>query len=219
MRKAPPLPFVPAEWHGKEVLVLAMCDCGTLADGEKDAARMRAIGKPLADVVGPHPFAGWQQAFDPLLAPGARNYWKSHDFAELSDEAIDLLLGAVGELPGPECEIFIGYVGGAASHLALHETAFPQRKPHFVMNVHARWREPAMDEACIAWARGLYEAARPLAMGTAYVNFMPGDEASRVEAAYGANYHRLAEVKRRYDPQNLFRVNQNVRPLETLRAA
>jgi len=219
MRKAPPLPFLPAEWHGKEVLVLAMCDSGSLDEGEKDAAPMRAIGKPIVDVVGPHPFAGWQKAFDPLLAPGARNYWKSHDMAELSDAAIDLLIGAVRELPGPECEIFIGYVGGAASRVPAGDAAFPQRLPHFVINVHARWRDPEMDSACIAWARGLYEAAKPLAIGTAYVNFMPGDEASRVEAAYGANYHRLAEVKRRYDPQNLFRVNQNVRPLETLRAA
>lgn len=219
MRQAPPLPFLPAEWHGKEVLVLAMCDCATLEAGEKDAAQMRAIGKPIADVVGPHPFVGWQQAFDPLLAPGARNYWKSHDLTELSDAAIDLLINAVRELPGPECEIFIGYVGGAASRVPAGATAFPQRLPHFVINVHARWRDPAMDKACIAWARSLYEAARPLAIGTAYVNFMPGDEANRVEAAYGANYHRLAEVKRRYDPQNLFRVNQNVRPLETLRAA
>ncbi len=219
MRKAPPLPFLPAEWHGKEVLVLAMCDCGPIEKGEEAAARMRAIGKPIADVVGPHPFTGWQQAFDPLLAPGARNYWKSHDFAELSDAGIDLLIGAVRELPGPECEIFIGYVGGAASRVPAGATAFPQRLPHFVMNVHARWRDPAMDKACIEWARRLYEEARPLAIGTAYVNFMPGDEVERVEAAYGANYQRLAEIKQRYDPQNMFRLNQNVRPKTGLRAA
>lgn len=219
MRKAPPLPFLPAEWHGKEVLVLAMCDCGPIEKGEEAAARMRAIGTPIADVVSPHPFTGWQQAFDPLLAPGARNYWKSHDFAELSDAGIDLLIGAVRELPGPECEIFIGYVGGAASRVPAGATAFPQRLPHFVMNVHARWRDPAMDKACIEWARRLYEDARPLAIGTAYVNFMPGDEVERVEAAYGANYQRLAEIKQRYDPQNMFRLNQNVRPKTGLRAA
>jgi FAD/FMN-containing dehydrogenase len=212
MRKAPPLPFLPTEWHGREVLVLAMCYAGDLAQGEKATAALRKLGKPIADVVGPAPFAGWQQAFDPLLAPGARNYWKSHDLTELSDGAMAVLLQAVRQLPGPECEIFIAHVGGAAGRVAVDATAFPQRKAHFVMNVHARWQEAAMDETCIDWARKLFDATAPHSAGTAYINFMPADEANRVEAAYGANYSRLAQTKRRYDPSNLFRMNQNVPP-------
>ena len=212
MRQAPPLPFLPQEWHGKEVLVLAMCYCGDAASAEKATAGLRAIGKPIADVVGPSPFAGWQQAFDPLLTPGARNYWKSHDFMALSDATIAILLDAVRNLPSPECEIFIAHVGGAAGRIAAGATAFPQRSSHFVMNVHARWREPAMDAACIGWARQLFEAAKPYAVGTAYINFMPEDEGDRVEAAYAGNYQRLGELKRRYDPDNLFRMNQNVKP-------
>ena len=213
MRQAPPLPFLPQEWHGKEVLVLAICWCGDLDVGEEATQRLRSIGKPIADVVGPHPFAGWQQAFDPLLTPGARNYWKSHDFIALSDTAIEVLLDAIGKLPGPECEVFIGHVGGAAGRIAAGATAFPQRNSHFVMNVHARWREAAMDQACIGWARQLFEAAKPHSAGTAYINFMPEDETDRVEAVYGDNYKRLAEIKEQYDPQNLFRMNQNVRPV------
>ena len=213
MRQAPPLPFLPPEWHSKEVLVLAMCFCGDMEAGEKATAKLRSIGKPIADVVGPHPFTGWQQTFDPLLTPGARNYWKSHDFMELSDAAIGILIDAVRKLPGPECEIFVGHVGGAAGRVAVDATAFPQRSSHFVMNVHARWREPEMDQACIGWARQLFEAAKPHAAGTAYINFMPEDEIDRIEAAYGVNYRRLAEVKRQYDPQNLFRLNQNVKPI------
>ncbi|MFC0806946.1 FAD-binding oxidoreductase [Ensifer sp. P24N7] len=219
MRRAPPLPFIPAEWHGKEVVVLAMCYCGDLEAGEKAVAELRAIGNPIADVVSPHPFVGWQQAFDPLLAPGARNYWKSHDFMELSDQAIGILTESIRQLPGPECEVFIAHVGGAAGRVAAEETAFPQRNSHFVMNVHGRWRDAAMDQACIDWARHLFEAAKPYAAGTAYVNFMPEDEMDRVEAAYGANYGRLVEVKRHYDPLNLFRMNQNVRPIEERGAA
>lgn len=219
MRQAPPLPFLPAEWHGKEVVVLAMCYCGDLEAGEKAMAGLRAIGNPIADVVSPHPFVGWQQAFDPLLAPGARSYWKSHDFMELSDQAIGILTESIRQLPGPECEIFIAHVGGAAGRVAPEETAFPQRNSHFVMNVHGRWRDPAMDQACIDWARHLFEAAKPHAAGTAYVNFMPEDEMDRVEAAYGANYGRLVEIKRHYDPLNLFRMNQNVRPIEERGAA
>ncbi|BCH20659.1 hypothetical protein MesoLjLb_04440 [Mesorhizobium sp. L-8-3] len=219
MRQAPPLPFVPAEWHGKEVLVLAMCWCGDPAMGEKAAAPLRSIGQPIADTFGPMPFTAWQAAFDPLLAPGARNYWKSHDFSSLSDGAIAILLDGIAKLPGPECEVFIGHVGGAAGRVAADATAFPQRNSHFVMNVHARWREPAMDEACIGWARGLFDATRLYAAGTAYVNFMPEDELDRVETAYGGNYQRLVEIKRKYDPSNLFRMNQNIRPVAGLRAA
>ncbi|MEX0853288.1 MAG: FAD-binding oxidoreductase [Bauldia sp.] len=212
MRKAPPLPFLPAAWHGREVLVLAMCHTGPIKKGEKAMAELRGLGKPIADVVGPAPFVGWQQAFDPLLTPGARNYWKTHDFVKLSDEVIDILLGAVSGLPGPECEIFIAHVGGAAGRVAKGATAFPQRSSHFVMNVHTRWREAAMDQTCIAWARKIFAAAAPHATGTAYVNFMPGDEADRVEQSYGPSYRRLAKAKRRYDPSNLFRMNQNIQP-------
>jgi FAD/FMN-containing dehydrogenase len=212
MRLAPPLPFLPAEWHGKPILALVMCHCGDLQAGEAAAARLRGIGRPIADAVAPHPFVGWQQALDPLLTPGARNYWKSHDFIDLSDAAIAELLKAVRAIPDPECEVFIAHVGGAAGRVPTDATAFPQRSAHFVMNVHGRWRRKEMDQACIGWARALFDAAKPFASGTAYVNFMPGDEPERVEAAYGRNYRRLAEAKRRYDPTNLFRMNQNVKP-------
>lgn len=218
-RRAPPLPFLPADWHGKEVLVLAMCWCGEMAAGEQATARLRGIGKPIVDVVGPNPFVGWQAAFDPLLASGARNYWKSHDFIELADDTIDALDQAIRNLPGPECEVFIGHVGGVAGQVATEATAFPQRSSHYVMNVHARWREAAMDDACIAWARGIYEATKPQAIGTAYVNFMPSDEADRVEAAYGVNYARLIEVKQKYDPKNFFRLNQNLKARHARKAA
>ena len=143
---------------------------------------------------------------------GARNYWKSHDFADLSDAAIEVILRAVRALPSPECEVFIAHVGGAMSRVAPETAAWPNRKAHFVLNAHARWRDKADDGACVAWARGLFDAAAPFAMGSAYINFMPEDESDRVETAYGANYRRLAEIKRRYDPDNLFRMNQNIRP-------
>ena len=212
MRKAPPLPFVPTEWHGKEVLIFATCYSGDMAEGEKATRPLRALGKPIADVISPHPFVGWQAAFDPLLTPGARNYWKSHDFADLSDAAIDVIVRAVRALPSPECEVFIAHVGGAMSRVAPDATAWPNRRAHFTMNAHTRWRDKALDSTCIAWARSLYETAAPFAAGSVYINFMPEDESDRVENAYGANYRRLAEIKLRYDPDNRFRMNQNIRP-------
>ena len=216
MRKAPPLPFLPPEVHGTEVLVLALCHAGDLAAGAEAAAPFRAIGKPIADVVGPAPYAGWQTAFDPLLTPGERNYWKSHDFVEVADGLIDVLLDAVRRLPSPQCEIFIGHLGGAMNRVPVEATAYPHRNVEFVMNVHTRWSHPSEDTRCVGWARTLYDAAAPFATGGVYVNFMPDDEAQRVRAgAYGPNYDRLARVKAKYDPKNLFRMNQNVAPAAT----
>ena len=145
LRKAPPLPFLPREVHGTEVMVLAMCYAGDLDLGLKAAAPLRALGQPIADVVGPHAFAAWQTAFDPLLTPGARNYWKSHDFSALTDEVVELLLDYAGRLPSPECEIFVGHLGGAVNRVPIEATAYPHRNVEFVLNVHTRWTDPAQD--------------------------------------------------------------------------
>ena len=163
-------------------------------------------------MVGVQPYTAWQQAFDPLLTPGARNYWKSHNFATLQDGLFDAVLTALRALPSPQCEIFIGALGGATMRPAADATAYPNRDARFVMNVHGRWETPAEDARGIAWARSFFNAAAPFADGSVYVNFMTADEGDRVRAAYGPNYARLAQVKRTYDPQNLFRTNQNIAP-------
>ncbi len=212
LRKAPPLPFLPDEVHGTEVLVLAAMYAGDMSDGEEALAPIRAVGQPIADVVGPHPFAGWQQAFDPLLTPGERNYWKTHDFASLSDDLIDVVLDYVGRLPDAQSEVFFGQLGGAQGRVPDNATAYQGRKSAYVMNVHGRWSDPAKDDACIAWCRGLFRATAPFATGEAYVNFMTDEEGDRLEAAYGDSYQRLVELKNRYDPGNLFQMNQNIPP-------
>jgi FAD/FMN-containing dehydrogenase len=158
------------------------------------------------------PYVQWQQAFDPLLTPGARNYWKSHNFTELRDEALDTVLEFAGKLPSPQCEIFIGLIAGAANRVAPDAMAYGHRDAKFVMNVHGRWESPAQDTAVITWARSFFDAARPYASAGAYVNFMTEDEKDRVESAYGANYTRLAALKKRYDPDNVFHMNQNIKP-------
>lgn len=211
LRKAPPLPFLPAEWHGKDVMVFAVCYAGNMADGEKRLAPLRKLGRPIADVISPHPLAGWQQAFDPLLTPGSRNYWKSHDFAQLSDEVLAKLVDFAGRLPTDECEIFIAHLGGAMGRVPTAATAYGGRSANFVMNVHTRWQQAKDDARCTGWAREFFAATRPHAIGTTYVNFL-SDEDENLAATYGANYERLAAVKAKYDPGNLFRVNQNIRP-------
>jgi FAD/FMN-containing dehydrogenase len=213
MRKAPPLPFLPKEVHGKEVVVLALCYVGDAAKRESAVAPIRALGKPIGEMVGPMPFVAWQQAFDPMLAPGQRNYWKSHNFRELGDTAIDLLLDAVGRLPSPDCEVFIGNLGGAVNRVPATASAYPHRDVNFVMNVHTRWGDASQDKPCISWARELFDRMAPHATGGVYVNFMPADEEQRVSSgAYGPNYDRLAQIKAKYDPDNLFRRNQNIQP-------
>jgi FAD/FMN-containing dehydrogenase len=212
MRKAPPLPFLPTEVHGTEVLVLAALYSGPMADGEKALAPLRAFGKPIADVIGLHPFAGFQTAFDPLLTPGARNYWKSHDLLSLDDGLLDTLLEYTATLPSPHCEILLAQMGGATKHVPADATAYRHRDAAFILNVHGRWENAASDERCVAWCRSLFDSARPYATGGVYVNFMTEEEAQRVEAAYGSSYQRLVKLKRKYDPQNVFRLNQNIPP-------
>jgi len=213
LRKAPPLPFLPASVHGTDVMILAVCYAGDPAKGPDAVAPLRSLGTPVGEHLGPVPYATWQSAFDPLLTPGARNYWKSHDFREIPDGLIDLVVRSARALPTPACEIFLAQLGGAVNRVAADATAYPHRDVAFAMNVHTRWDDAADDETCIAWARRFFEETAPFATGGVYVNFMPGDEAQRVRSgAYGRNFDRLVQVKRKYDPKNLFRMNHNIAP-------
>ncbi len=212
MRKAPPLPFLEPEWHGKEILVLAVCCSGDLAKAEEIAKPLRAFGKPLADVISPHPYTAWQKVLDPLLAPGMRNYWKSHDFLELSDGLIDVLIEYANQLPDPQYELAFVQLGGAVNKIPVKATAFARRNPQFVLNVHGRWEDAAKDEICIAWTRKLFMACTSFATGSVYVNFMTSEEQDRVRQAYGTNYDRLVELKNKYDPNNFFNSNLNISP-------
>lgn len=214
LRKAPPLPFLPPEVHGQEVLVLAVFSPTPGPTIDSAIAEVGNWGQPLGKMVGPMPYAAWQQIFDPLLTPGARNYWKSHNFTQLSDDAIDVVMHYASNLPTPQCEIFLALLGGQASVPAPQATAYPHRNALYVMNVHTRWDDPVDDERCIGWAREFFQAAAPFASGGVYVNFMPQDEAERTTEAYGENYQRLAQIKLKYDPENLFRANQNIRPAQ-----
>lgn len=212
MRKAPPLPFLPAEVHGQEVVVLAFLYAGDPAKGEALVAPLSRFGTPAGAHMGAQPYTAWQQAFDPLLTPGARNYWKSHNFATLDDGLFDVLIGAVRTLPSPSCEIFIASLGGATSRHSADSSAYGQRDAQFLMNVHGRWDSAADDQRGVEWSRRLFKDAAPFASGGVYINFMTAEETDRVRAAYGANYARLARVKKQYDAANLFRSNQNITP-------
>jgi FAD/FMN-containing dehydrogenase len=212
LRLAPPLPFLPAEVHGRGIIALAAFYSGAPEEGKKLLAPLRTFATPCGEHIAVQPYTQWQQTFDPLLTPGARNYWKSHNFAALSDPLFDTVVKYAGQLPSPHCEIFIAHLGGAAARVAPDAMAYGNRDANFVMNVHGRWETPQEDAACIAWAREFFHATTPLATGGVYVNFMTNDGTDRIAAAYGANYARLAQLKAKYDPSNLFSINQNIAP-------
>lgn len=212
LRKAPQLPFLPEKVHGKMVVVMPVFYDGDIAKGEKLIDLVRKFGTLHGEHVGSQPYTAWQQAFDPLLTPGVRNYWKSHNFTDLKDGVLNKMIEFAGKMPSPHCEIFIGLISGYQNKIPTEATAYSSRDAKFVMNVHSRWEKPKDDDKCIAWARRFFKATAPYASGGAYVNFMTEEEQNRVMSAYGPNYERLVEIKTKYDPKNIFQMNQNIKP-------
>ena len=212
IRHAPPLPFLPEWAHGKKIIALPVFYAGDSDKGQKLIEPLSRFGDALGDQIGPVPYIQWQQAFDALLTPGARNYWKSHNLTELRDGLLDAMVEYGNKLPSPQCEIFMGLLAGVSNDVKVDATAYSPRDARFVMNVHGRWDDPAQDETCIGWARTFFKATASYASMGAYVNFMTEDESGRVESAYGPNYARLREVKKQYDPENFFHLNQNIKP-------
>lgn len=211
IRNAPPFPFVDAKYHGKLVLIMPCLYSGPEQDSNQYVDLVRGLGIPIGDVVGPLPFSDFEAAFDPLLTPGSRNYWKSHNFKVINEQTIDLILKYTSELPSPETEIFIGQLGGAINRVDADATAYPHRDVEYVMNVHTRWQDEKQDQACIDWARSLYKDTLPHATGGVYVNFVSeGDDS--VDNAYGDNSDKLSRIKKKYNPDNRLRNNLNISP-------
>jgi FAD/FMN-containing dehydrogenase len=211
-RKAPPLPFLAEEVHGKEIIVLAVCYAGDPDEGMKHVEALRQFGSAYGEHIGVQPYVDWQQVFDPLLTPGSRNYWKSHNFSELDEGLIDTVIEYANALPSPQCEIFVATIGGETGRTKPDAMAYSSRDANYVMNVHVRWETADEDARCIAWAREFFDRTQSFASGGAYVNFLTSDEAERTAFAYGTSYQRLVELKRKFDPTNLFRINQNISP-------
>jgi hypothetical protein len=212
LRKAPPLPFLPENVHGKNVIVLALFYSGEQNGGQKFIQSLRSFGNPVGEHVGSMPYVQWEQAFDPLLTPGARNYWKSHNFRQLSDGLIDTMVTYAGRLPSSQCELFLAVLSGAANRVSADAMAYANRNARFLLNIHGRWDNSAEDNSCINWARELFKATASYESDGVYVNFMTQEEGNRVSSAYGPNFSRLLQIKKQYDPENVFHMNQNIAP-------
>jgi FAD/FMN-containing dehydrogenase len=211
-RKAPPLPYVPAELHGELVVGVVCCWSGALDAGERAIAPLRAFGSPVLDLCEPKPYLEHQAMFDPSFPHGRWYYMRACDVEELTDEVIDITVEHSMRIRSPMTTFPIWQLGGAVARVGDDETAFDGRGAGHTFNITAMTEGPDGFDAEREWARGFWSALEPHHRGV-YVNFLMDEGEERIRAAYGAaKWDRLKALKRRYDPDNLFRLNQNIPP-------
>ena len=209
---APPLPFIPEDRVGETFIVFVACWAGPLAEGEAIVNRIKDVAPVAAEHVGPMPYPALNSAFDGLLPAGLQHYWKANFVRELTDDAIDAHLEHGPRVPAVNSTVHIYPINGAAQRVGADEAAFGHRDATFAPVIAGMWPDPAHNEANIKWVKDYYAATAPHSEEGGYVNFAASDDQDRVRANYGVNYDRLVEVKRSYDPDNLFRHNQNIKP-------
>lgn len=209
----------PEAIRGRKVLLYGALHAGSAAEGEAATAALRSIGTPILDMSGPGPYCAWQAGFDPFFTRGPVHadlyaYWKSLYLGGLSDTHVDRLVEIAGTMPSEQCLIAVWHLGGAMARVAEDATAFGKRNAPYMLSFDSCWTDRALTDTVIDWTRAQVAASQPYAAGGLYVNFPGVGENSEdfVREAYGPNHARLVEIKRRYDPDNLFRVNQNIRP-------
>jgi hypothetical protein len=202
---------------GTPVAALVACYNGPIQEGERVLRRLREFGPPLVDQIGPMPYTEVQKMIDGPYPPGLQDYWKSNFMREISDEAIDVMVAHCANRPSPMCHALIeGILGGAVSHVGQEATAFNHRDVVYSFLSLGVTPDPGQARQCIRWARGFWEAMRPFTTEGVYVNYLDQEAhegPDRVRAAYGpGKYDRLVALKNKYDPTNLFRLNQNIKP-------
>jgi hypothetical protein len=204
----------PEEARGRDALIFAAAWCGDPAEGERVIAPLRSVATPLVDLSGPWSYADVQTFFDEDYPKGGRYYWKSQYIDSLSDQAIDTLVDFGRRRPSKASTIDLWHLGGAIAGVPADATPVPQRNAEYLIGIESNWTDPADDAANMAWARELWAACQQFSDNGIYVNFAGfGEEGDKlVRAAYGENYPRLAQIKAKYDPNNLFRFNQNIKP-------
>jgi FAD/FMN-containing dehydrogenase len=208
VRVPPEEPF-PEGDRGEPSIAFAVCYAGPTDQAEDALEPLRAFGNPILDAVQPMPYATLQRSFDDGSPEGYRWYTKSHYLADLPDGAIDTILEFTDPFPGPLTQVALEPMGGAIARVDPSATAFPHRDAAYSLGIWPGWEAPENDDKHVGWARAFHDAMAPYADGV-YSNYLDRDEPDRVEAAYGENYERLADIKAEWDPENLFRMNQNV---------
>jgi hypothetical protein len=209
---APPLPFIPEDRHGDPFLVIVACWAGPLDQGARALQPFHDLAPVVAELVGPMPYPALNSAFDALVPPGLQHYWKANFVTELTDEAIGAHLEHGPKVPVVNSTVHIYPINGVCHQVAPDATAFAYRDANFATVIAGMWPDPADNQANIGWVRDYYDATAPLSEQGGYINFMADDDQDRIKANYRGNYERLVTVKRKYDPGNLFHLNQNIRP-------
>jgi FAD/FMN-containing dehydrogenase len=198
---------------GMKLVALVVCHCGPLGAGESAAQPIKKFGAPAMDVIGPMPYSQVNAMLDAAYPRGALNYWKSNFLSSLSDEAIRTMIDCFAKCPTPMGQLLLEHFHGAVTRVGVTDTAFPHRAPGYNLVVLSEWMDPKDNNACTAWARDSYTTMQPFMGSGRYVNYLGDDEpGDPVAAAYGPNHRRLQQLKAKYDPQNFFHVNQNIRP-------
>src|SRR5262249_4340595 len=201
--------------HGSGTKLAAIVGCysGSPAAGEMAMRPVKEFGSPVMDELGSMPYCQVNSMLDAGYPMGALNYWKSSFLARLSDDAIDTMVESFAQCPSPMCQLIIEHFHGAATRIGVGDTSFPLRDEGYNFLILAQWMDPAISDRCIAWARQTYADMAPFFASARYVNYLDDDDVGDpVAAAYGPNYRRLQQLKTKYDPDNFFHMNQNIRP-------
>jgi FAD/FMN-containing dehydrogenase len=210
---APPAPFIPQHLQGTPMIAVAMCYAGPVDQGQSLVKPLRDFAPASVDLLGPIPYTALQGMFDAGAPKGMLSYWKTEYLRNLDDSAIDTLVDHAGKMSVPFAQVHIHHVQGAVSRVNGDSTAFGHRDEPFILNIIGMWMDSAETERNIAWARAFSQAVHPYSTGSVYLNFLGDEGEGRIRAAYGEDkYSRLMELKKRYDPSNFFRLNQNIKP-------
>ncbi len=209
---APPLPFIPENRHGDMFMAMVACWSGDIGQGERQFKAFHDVAEVKAEMVGPVPYPAINAAFDGLFPPGIRQYWKGNFVKELTDDAIAAHVQHGPHAPSVSSTMHLYPINGSCHRVAPDATAFGHRDANFSMVILAASEDPAHDAVSTQWVRDYSDAVAPHSEVGGYVNFMDDDDEARVRANYGVNYDRLVQIKRQFDPGNLFRCNQNIAP-------
>jgi FAD/FMN-containing dehydrogenase len=213
LRIAPPAPWLPKEMHGKPMVAFSICHSGQIKTAENQFSSIKAFGSPVGNIVQRRSYVAQQSILDATQPKGRRYYWKSDFFPRLRPDFLESLLVHAGRIVSPHSAILVFPTDGALQQLPEDHSAIGNRDACFILNVAASWERAEHDEANIQWARAAREDAHRFSTGRASINFQTGEEGGdRILATYGSNYDRLRGIKRRWDPDNLFRMNKNIAP-------
>jgi len=214
MRPAPPAPWLPKDMHGRPIVAVLACCSGRPEEGEKAVAPIKSFGKPIGDVLVRRPYTQLQSLLDATQPKGRRYYWKSEYLPRIEPALCEKVIEHAARIQSPHSAVILFQIDGALNRLKADHSPVGNRDARYVLNIAGSWEQASQDGVNIAWARAAWNDLKQFSTGGTYINFLTEDEGpERIEAALGKGLQRLAEVKAKWDPQNVFRTNRNIKPI------